>query len=345
VKRWIFLLRVMGAGIVGSFVALLRRARRGPTLPTWTWGEEIFVALSRATLTAGARNVSLMTPRGGGLKPPLGRAARSYLEVAEVDLLGVRAERYRPKADPSGTMLYLHGGGFVTGSVAMERRQAAAQAMASGCDTFSIDYRLAPKHPFPAALDDAIAAYKAVLERGADPATTIFFGGSSGACLALSSLLKIREIGLPQPAGAVLLWPYADFTFSGTTIVTNGDVDMLPVRDLAHVWGPAYVGSADPSDAFVSPALANLAGLPPLLIISGGAESLLSCAERIAASARLAGVHTQFTVYPEKVHGWMLLSKLPATVTAVNEIQDWIRARLGRDDSSTTGLVTDNPPA
>jgi acetyl esterase/lipase len=274
------------------------------------------------------RDVALMSPRGRGLSPRLGRALRAALIVEDVDLGGVRAERYRPKTSTSGTILHFHGGGFVTGSVGLERRVAAAQALASGCDSFSVDYRLAPKHPFPAALDDAITAYRAVLERGADPGTTILFGGSAGACLALSSLLKIRELELPQPAGAVLLWPYADFTFSGETIRTNGDVDMLPLRDLAHVWGPAYVGAADASDPFVSPALADLSGIAPLLIIAGGAESLLSCAERIAVNARRVGVDTQFSVYPEKVHGWMILQKLPATVQAIDEVNAWISARI-----------------
>jgi acetyl esterase/lipase len=212
----------------------------------------------------------------------------------------------------------------------MERRVAAELALFSNCDTFGISYRLAPQHPYPAALDDAIAAYRALRRRGADPATTILFGGSAGAGLALATLLKIRELQLPQPAGAVLLWPYADFTFSGESILTNGDVDMLPLRDLAHVWGPAYVGDADPADPLVSPALADLEGLPALLILAGGAEALLSCAERIAANARSADVETQFTIYPHKVHGWMLLPKLPATLEAVHEITDWIAARLER---------------
>jgi acetyl esterase/lipase len=106
------------------------------------------------------------------------------------------------------------------------------------------------------------------------------------------------------------------------------NIDMLPFRDIAHVWGPAYVGRADPSDPLVSPALADLTGLPPLLVIAGGAESLLSCAERIAANARRAGVDTQFSVYPEKVHGWMLLPKLPATVKAVEEVNTWISTRI-----------------
>ena len=126
----------------------------------------------------------------------------------------------------------------------------------------------------------------------------------------------------------MLLWPYADFTFSGATIETNAEIDMLPVRDLAHVWGPAYVGTADPADPFVSPALADLTALPPLLVIAGGAESLLSCAEQIAASARTVGVDVRLSVYPHKVHGWIMLPHLPATKQAEAEIHEWIAARL-----------------
>jgi salicylate hydroxylase len=330
-RRLFHKIRVAVAGLLGVGRGLVRWARHGPTLPSWTLSEELLVSVSRATATASARHIEFMAPRGSGLRVPLDAASRAALIVEQVELGGVRAERYCPKASPSGTIVYFHGGGFVSGGVGLERRPAAANAIASNCETFSVEYRLAPNHPYPAALDDAIAAYKAVLERGADPATVVLFGASAGAGLALSSLLKLRDLGLPQPAGAVLLWPYADFTFSGETIQSNGDLDMLPVRDLAHVWGPAYVGDADPSDPLVSPALADLSGLPPLLIIAGGAESLLSCAERIAANAHRAGVPAQLNIFPEKVHGWMMLPKLDATVQAIEEINGWIAERLGRD--------------
>ena len=331
VKRFAYKVGVALAGLSAGCRALLRRARHGRTLPSWTLSEELLVAVSRATAIASARHIEFMAPRGSGLRIPLGAANRAALTVEDVDLNGVRAERYCPKASPSGTIVYFHGGGFVSGGVGLERRPAAANAVASNCDTFSIDYRLAPKHPYPAALDDAVAAYRAVLDRGADPATTVLFGASAGACLALSSLLKFRDLRLPQPAGAVLLWPYADFTFSGETVHSNGDLDMLPVRDLAHVWGPAYVGTADPSDPLVSPGLADLSGLPPLLILAGSAESLLSCAEGIAANARRAGVPAQLDVFPEKVHGWMMLPKLDATMQAIERINCWIAARIGHE--------------
>lgn len=115
-------------------------------------------------------------------------------------------------------------------------------------------------------------------------------------------------------------------TFSGRSIETNSRIDMLDLEALAPVWGPAYVGSADPSDPLVSPSRADLTGLPPLLIIAGGAEALLSCAERIAANGRAAGVDVQLS--PEKVHGWMLLPQVTATKDATAQIDDWVKARL-----------------
>lgn len=274
-RRLSFTVGIAIAAALACCRAIIRRIRHGPTRPTWTWSEELFVAVSRAVAFASARDVSQMAPRHGGMRVPLSRAMRAGLTVDNVDLDCVQAERFRPEGMLAGTILYFHGGGFLSGGVGLERRPAAANALASRCDTYSIDYRLAPQHPFPAALDDAVSAYRAILERGVAPATTVLFGGSAGACLALSTLLRIRIDGLPMPAGAVLLWPFADFTFSGESIATNGDIDMVPLRDLSHIWGPAYVGNADPRDPLVSPALADLTGLPPLLIIAGGAESLL----------------------------------------------------------------------
>ncbi len=327
-RRWLYLARVGLAAVSATLMTPLRRLRHGPTLPSWTWSEEFFVAISRATAYASAQNVAFMTPRGRGLRPAIGKTARAGLTVDWIDLGGAQAERYCPKGPPSGTILWFHGGGFVAGSVGLERRVAADRALSSNCDTYSIDYRLAPEHPFPGALDDAVAAYRALLDRGTDPATTVLLGGSAGAGLALSAMLKFRELGLPQPAGTILLWPYADFTFSGESIATNADIDMLPMRDLSRVWGPAYVGAADPADPLLSPALADLTGLPPLLIIAGGAESLLSCAEQIHANGRRDGVEARLSVYPEKVHGWMILPRLPATIQATEEIDRWISQRL-----------------
>ena len=327
----------MGAGAAAG--AVRRRLASGPTRPGWTWSEELLAAVSRAVFAITARNFDLLGPGRRTPGPPISRAVRSALTVGTVGLGGVSAERYQPKQPSDGTILRFHGGGFVGGSPQLERRPAAELAMLTNCDTYGLEYRLAPKHPYPAALDDAVTAYTGLLAGGADPRTTILFGSSAGAGLALSVLLRIREGGLPMPAGAVLLWPYADLTFSGSSMQSNAPFDMLPARELVEVWGPAYVGTNDPADPFVSPALAELHGLPPLLVIAGGCECLLSCAEQIAANATAAGVDVQFTVYPDKVHGWMVLPRLPATIAAVSEITNWIGDRIADGAPRDPGIV------
>lgn len=328
VRRAGFRARRFAIGTRAAAGAVRRRLVHGPTRPGWTWSEELFAAVSRAVLATTAHHMHLLRPAGRGLAPPLSRVARAGLQVDTVDLGGIAAERYRPNEPALGTILRFHGGGFVAGSPRLERRPAADVALATSCDTYDIAYRLAPAHPYPAALQDAVSAYTALLDRGTDPTRMILFGSSAGAGLALSTLLQLRESGRPMPAGAVLLWPYADLTFSGPSMQANAAFDMLPTRELVEVWGPAYVGSADPADPLVSPALAELDGLPPLLVIAGGCECLLSCAEQIAANATAAGVDVRLSVYPDRVHGWMILPRLRATVTAVSEITNWITDRV-----------------
>lgn len=324
-----YVVRTLGAALWAVLRAVVGRMRRGPRRPGWTWTEEAFAVVSRAVIHAAARDPWQASMVGRGPSPPIARHVRRAIETGEVHLGGVRAERYVPRASRCGTILYAHGGGFVSGSVAWERRPAAELAVLTGCETFSIDYRLAPRHPYPAALDDAVAAYRALLARGCDPQTVVLVGGSAGACLSASLLLRLRAEGLPLPVGAVLLWPYTDFTFDFPSLSAHDDADVLSAADLRSVWGPAYVGSADPRDPFVSPSHADLRGLPPLLVIAGGAEVMLSAAERLADVARTAGVEVQFTVYPHKVHAWMALRRLPATIDAVDEIVAWFDRRLG----------------
>lgn len=327
-RRAAFRARRVGVGLGAAGRATGRRLRHGPTLPGWTWGEDLFVAVSRAVLTTSARDLDLMGPTRHAPAPPLTRASRAGLDVEVRALGGIWTERYLPRCRAAGSILRLHGGGFVSGSPQLERRVAADLALTTACDTYGIRYRLAPAHPFPAALDDAVAAYRGLLDEGVEPRRTILFGGSAGAGLALAALLDVRRLGLPRPAGAVLLWPYADMTFTGASIEANAEVDLLPLRELAGVWGPAYVGDADPADPRVSPALADLTGLPPLLIIAGGAETLLSSARQIAGSAERSGVEVELAVYDHQPHGWMLLPGLPATRAAEDRIRTWIAARL-----------------
>ncbi len=330
-QRRRFQLRVAASALVGAIRAATRRLRHGPTLPSWPWSLELLVGAFRASSFASIDHLEFLAPGPRGL--PHRDRGRGPIREEAVDLDGIPATRFTLRdpgpTGPAGTLLYLHGGGFVSGSVNFERRPARDQARTTGCDTYSIEYRLAPRDPYPAALDDATRAYRALLDRGADPGRTYLFGGSAGAGLALALLLRARAEGLPMPAGAVVLWPYADFTFSGPSIETYADIDLLPLRDLAPGWRAAYLGDHDPTDPLVSPALADLHGLPPLLIIAGGAECLLSGAELLAAHAREAGIETQFSVYPEQPHGWLMLPRLPASVEAGEEIRHWFLDHLG----------------
>ncbi|MBK5288417.1 MAG: alpha/beta hydrolase [Acidimicrobiia bacterium] len=332
-RRRLFQLRVAASAMGGAIRAVFRRLRHGPTLPSWPWSLELLVGAFRASSFASIDHLELVAPGPRGVPR---RRARDPgpLREESVDLDDIPATRFTlrdPGPDgPNGTLLYLHGGGFVSGSVKFERRPAQDHARTTGCDTYSIEYRLAPRDPYPAALDDATRAYRALLDRGADPARTYLFGGSAGADLALALLLRARDEGLPMPAGAVVLWPYADFTFSGPSIEAYADIDLLPLRDLAPGWRTAYLGDHDPTDPLVSPALADLHGLPPLLIIAGGAECLLSGAELLAEHARAAGIETQVSVYPDQPHGWLMLPKLPASIEAGEEIRLWFLAHLSR---------------
>jgi epsilon-lactone hydrolase len=329
-KRRVFQCRVALVAVGGAARAAVRRLRRGPTLPSWPWSLELLVGAFRASSFASADHLELLAPGPRGL-PRRRVRARQGMREQRVDLGGVPATKFTPTDTSTGgrgTLLYLHGGGYVSGSVQFERRPARDHAVTTGCDTYSIEYRLAPRHPFPAALDDAMAAYRALLAQGADPARTLVFGGSAGAGLALAMLLRARDEGLAMPAGAAVLWPYVDFTFSGSSLEQFADIDLLPLRELAPKWRSAYLGDHDPTDPLVSPALADLRGLAPLLIIAGGAETLLSGAQRLAERASAAGVSTQFTVYPEMPHGWLILPKIPASIRAAEEIRHWFLDRL-----------------
>ena len=175
-RRMTLGVRVGAAVAAGLARAVVRRLRMGPTPPSWTWAEDLFVAVYRAALTTASHDVGLMAPRGRGLQLPLRRDFRRRLAVSTEDLGGVRAERYRPFEERWGTILYFHGGGFVTGSPGLERQVAGERACTLRCDTWNVSYRLAPRHPFPAALDDGVTAYQSLLARGAEPATPLYGG-------------------------------------------------------------------------------------------------------------------------------------------------------------------------
>lgn len=227
-------------------------------------------------------------------------------ETATVDAGGVAAEWVvAPEADAGRTIVYFHGGGYCIGSVLGHRAMLSHLSAAARARVLSIGYRLAPEYPHPAALDDAVAAYRWVLASGgAEPARTVIGGDSAGGGLTVATLVALRDAGGPLPAAGVCLSPWVDLTQSGATIAANAAVDpMVRAEDLDR-WADAYRGVRDAGDPAVSPLFADLAGLPPLLVDVGTAEVLLDDARRLAERARAAGVEVTLTVAEDMLHVW-----------------------------------------
>ncbi|MFB7599135.1 alpha/beta hydrolase [Streptomyces sp. NPDC056160] len=202
----------------------------------------------------------------------------------------------------AGTVLYFHGGAYALGSAAASVGLVSEIARRTAVTILSVDYRLAPEHPFPAAVDDALAAYRALLDRGVPADSIAVIGESAGGGLALALLLAIREAGLPQPSSATVLSPWADLTQSGSTMDTRADADPVLTRRALRTRAADYLAGADPHSPPASPLHADLCGLPPLLIQAGGREILLDDALRLAARAAHADVPVTLRTFPGAPH-------------------------------------------
>ena len=204
---------------------------------------------------------------------------------------GVDGEWISPANVPEdNAILYFHGGGFRLGSVTSHRDLMAQIALAGGCRVLAINYRLAPEHRFPAALDDALAAYGWMLDRGLKSENVAFAGDSAGGNLVLAAMLALRERGLPLPVSAVLMSPWTDLAATGSSYVSRAEADPIHQRSMILALAKNYLGGqGDPCDPLVSPLYADLAGLPPLLIQVGDRETVLDDSVMFAEKARAAG--------------------------------------------------------
>ncbi|WP_328935957.1 MULTISPECIES: alpha/beta hydrolase [unclassified Streptomyces] len=221
------------------------------------------------------------------------------VELGSVPALEVRAGA----AAPTGvTVLYFHGGAYAIGSAAASVGLVSEIARRTAATALSVDYRLAPEHPFPAAVDDALTAYRALLDRGARADSVAITGESAGGGLALALLLAIRDAGLPQPSSATLLSPWADLTQSGATMASRAETDPALTPKALQIRAADYLAGADPRTALASPLFAELRGLPPLLIQAGGREILLDDALRLAARAAHADVPVTLQTFPGAPH-------------------------------------------
>jgi acetyl esterase/lipase len=220
-----------------------------------------------------------------------------------VDLEGVGAvEVTIDDVDSPNVILYFHGGVYVIGSADATVPLAADLARRSNTKVMSVDYRLAPENPYPAAVEDARTAYEGLLAQGIEPNNIAFAGESAGAGLVVALLLVIRDAEMPMPSSAFLMSPYADLTLSGRSIVDKRDVDPLFTKEVLRMRVKDYVAGGDPSNQFISPVFGDLRGLPPLLIQVGSHELLLSDAIRLAERAAEDDVAVALEVTPGVPH-------------------------------------------
>ena len=220
-------------------------------------------------------------------------AALGGVPTAEITVEGV---------EPRHVVLYFHGGVYVMGDAFLAADLASQVGRRTDARVLSVDYRLAPEHPYPAAVDDALAAYEALLEDGTAPSDMVLAGESAGGALVVATLVNARDRGLPLPAAAFAMSPYADLTLAGATMETKRDVDPLMSRERLQARIPDYTAGQDPALGLISPIFADLAGLPPLIIQAGSHEVLLDDAVRLAQQAATADVEVTLDITPGVPH-------------------------------------------
>jgi monoterpene epsilon-lactone hydrolase len=244
------------------------------------------------------------------------------VKVEKVEIGGVPAERLTPAATRDGAVvLYLHGGGYCIGSPRSHRHLAAAIGIATAAAVVLPDYRLAPEHPFPAAVDDAVATYRALLAEGVSASRLVIVGDSAGGGLTVATLLALRDAGVPLPAAGVCLSPWVDLACGGQSYETRAAADPIVKRASVGEMARAYLGGRDAKTPLASPLYADLSGLPPLLIQVGSDEVLLDDAVALAERAKAAGVPTTLEVWDAMIHVWPwflgMLDEAEAAITAI----------------------------
>lgn len=312
---------------IWAFLAVaFRRLRKGALHPGWPYRTEAILELVRLWNEQG---VGHPVQRLRKQLPPSRIHPRiaAGLRHERGELAGRPAEIFIPAGwkDGDPTLLYFHGGGYIVCSPATHRDLVSRIATAAGAKTYAIDYRKAPEHPFPLPIDDCEGAYRQLLSEGVPPGSLFVGGDSAGGGLTLAVLQRARSAGLPLPRGAILLSPWVDLEFTGASLDDNARFDYLPRRGLK--WGAElYLGGADPQDPLASPVRAELGGLPPLLIQSGGAELFLSENQALAERARAAGVPVTHEVEAGMVHVFQAFASfLPGCEPAIARLGAFVR--------------------
>ena len=272
---------------------------------------DVSIAKRRKSMAAYARRV----PR-----PP---ARTTTVEKA---LWSVSAERIaRPQSSPDRVVFFLHGGGYIAGGPALYRQVTWRIAEAARAGVIAVDYRLAPEHPFPAAIDDAFAAWRALLAEGFDPRRCAILGDSAGGGLALALALKLRDERIPLPAAVVAISPWTDLAITGRSAAAGASDPMMYAEELAPM-ATQFLAGADPRNPYASPLYGDTRGLPPTLIQVGSDEIMRDDATRMAAKLKDAGCTIALEIWPRMPHVWHAFAPImPEARHAIARIGEFIR--------------------
>jgi acetyl esterase/lipase len=283
-------------------------------LPTLGAGEEFDLAAARASMAAMTANPQL--PDG--------------VDFEKTTAGGVPAEWVTlPGTDATKTVLYLHGGGYVLGSIDTHRGLASRIAEAAGTRALIIDYRLGPETTFPGAVEDATAAYGFLLEQGVAPEQIAIGGDSAGGGLTFAALVRLKDQGKPLPGAAFALSPWVDLEGLGDSMETRAEADPMVKKEGLVRMGKLYLGDADPKTPLAAPLYADLSGLPPMLIQVGTAETLLDDSLRIVERLRTAGVAVELEQYEDLIHVFQAFAPIvPESLEAIQKIGAFVKSHL-----------------
>ncbi len=293
-------------------------------------GLETVIQMLRARPIADSETLDVVAMRAGmeqmtGMLPlPPG------LSLEPIAVNGIPAEWVSaPGAAADRAVLYLHGGGYVIGSIRTHRELAGRISAASGARCLVIDYRLGPESPFPAAVEDATSAYRWLIAAGFSPGKLAIAGDSAGGGLTVATLIALRDAGVALPATAVCISPWVDLEGMGESMTTKAALDPMVQREPLRQMAQLYLGGADARAPLASPLWGELRGLPPLLVQVGSAETLLDDSTRLAQRARAAGVEVELEIWPDMIHVWHAFAGLiPEGIEAIARIGVHLKKRL-----------------
>ena len=291
----------------------------------------------RTILRATFKNkkLSIAELRANGVKNSkmLGEVSKN-ITVEKINMEGIQAEWLIPfpsSAHSEKVILYLHGGGYVTGSIEDHRMMCGLLANATDAKVLLPEYRLAPEHPFPAALDDALKVYQWLLDQGYSSANMIIAGDSAGGGLSVATVLALKEKSGSLPAAVVCLSPWADLALTGQSHTTKAKAEAILNKDVLHEWALCYTDESNLTNPLVSPIHGDFHGFPPLLIQVGSEEILLDDSTLLVEKAKSAGVHVTLKIWDGMWHVWQALGDLiPENKKTFEEIGQFVQRQFGR---------------